>query len=251
MSSERQAEANRLNAQKSTGPRTPDGKAKVSQNAITHGLCSTRPVLSTENPEEYDQFRDDFFRRHAPEGVFENVLADRAANTFWRLRRASTFETLIVNSLLGQAIDAIKEKFAGNPNFRLSDLTSQDYLAVVVEHDFSKEHILERVQGYETKIERSYYRTLKELRKLQSQRKNVDEASPLRNENQQNKANSPDIAPKLPIGQSSVALAKEDKPKSNALPLSNSPEMNTLAPDVLKTLMKNNPRLPKMLTMAM
>jgi hypothetical protein len=269
MSTENQINANRLNAQKSTGPKTPEGKEKVSQNAITHGLCSTRPVLSTEDSVQYDQFRDDFFRRHTPEGALENVLAERAVNTFWRLRRASTFETLIVNSLLGQAIDAIKEKFAGNPNFRLSDLTSQDYLAVVVENDFSREHILERVQGYETKIERSYYRTLKELRKLQTQRlqqnnsdagarrrkpsdiSNVGEASPLHNKNTQNKANLSTNKLAIPHNDAKTPIDNRKSSIVNPLPLSNSPEMNTLAPDVLKALMKNNPRFPKMLTMAM
>jgi hypothetical protein len=252
MSSEKQAEANRLNAQKSTGPKTPEGKEKVSQNAVTHGLTAQRPILSTENPEQYDQLRDDFFRRHAPEGALENSLAERAVNTFWRLQRASTFETLITNSLLNQAFDAVQKKFAGNPDFRLSDVTSQDYLAVAVEHDFSKEHILERVQGYELKIDRSYYRTLKELRKLQSQRlqqaasksTSLDSGPSTLDSNKQNKANLPNISLKTPIESRKSSAV-------NPLPLSNLPEMNTLAPDVLKGLMKHSHGLPKMLAKAM
>jgi hypothetical protein len=240
MCSEKQTEANRLNAQKSTGPKTPDGKAKVSQNAITHGLCSTRPVLSTENPEQYDQFRDDFFRRYAPEGALENVLAERAVNTFWRLQRAQNFETLVTNNFLNEAWH-VSNGIGGAPDSLL--------LAVVIEHDFSKEQTLERIQRYELRIENSHYRTLRELRKLQSQRLNQAAEA-----NTQNKANSPDIASKSKI----EILSPRDRRSSihpqgivNPLPLSNSPEMNTLAPDVLKTLMKNNPRLPKMLTMAM
>jgi hypothetical protein len=218
MCSEKQTEANRLNAQKSTGPKTPEGKERVSQNAITHGLCSTRPILSTEDPEKYDQLRGDFFRRYTPEGAFENVLAERAFNTFWRLQRASTFETLITNSLLGQAIDAIKQKFAGNPNFRLSDLTAQDYLAVVIENDFSKEQTLERIQRYELRIENSHYRILRELRKLQSQRLQQTEG-------------------KLTEGKSSVASAKEDKPN----PIQSKPKIPPFNPLQLLENIKTNP----------
>jgi hypothetical protein len=242
MSTESQINANRLNAQKSTGPRTPDGKAKVSQNALTHGLCSTRPILSTENPEEYDQFREDFFRRYAPEGVFENYLADRAANSFWRLRRASTFETLVFNSFLKEA-RSVSDGIGGAPDSIL--------LAAVIEQDFVKEHILERVQGYETKIERSYYRTVKELRKLQSQRLNqAAEANTQNKPNDSVRLSSPAVEHSA-VSQHKADVVRQNKANFNPLPLSNSPEMNTLAPDVLKTLMKNNPRLPKMLTMAM
>ena len=38
--SQKRLDANRRNAQKSTGPRTPEGKAKASANAATHGLSS-------------------------------------------------------------------------------------------------------------------------------------------------------------------------------------------------------------------
>lgn len=50
MASERQIAANRLNAGRSTGPRTPEGKAVVSQNAVTHGLTSYGGLLPGENP---------------------------------------------------------------------------------------------------------------------------------------------------------------------------------------------------------
>ena len=45
MASAAQTIANRLNAQKSTGPRTPEGKAVVSQNAVKHGLLAEQVVL--------------------------------------------------------------------------------------------------------------------------------------------------------------------------------------------------------------
>src|SRR4051794_38051552 len=47
--------ANRANAQKSTGPRTPDGKAASRLNALTHGLCARIPLVPGEDPEERER----------------------------------------------------------------------------------------------------------------------------------------------------------------------------------------------------
>ncbi len=49
MSTEAQKLANRRNAQKSTGPRTPQGKAAVSQNAVKHGLLAAHVVITSES----------------------------------------------------------------------------------------------------------------------------------------------------------------------------------------------------------
>ncbi|MGA2497773.1 MAG: hypothetical protein ABSH20_08535, partial [Tepidisphaeraceae bacterium] len=52
--------ANRLNAQKSTGPRTAAGKAKSALNALKHGLTSQSPLLPTENPADYNLFAEGY-----------------------------------------------------------------------------------------------------------------------------------------------------------------------------------------------
>ena len=54
MSTSAQIQANQLNAQSSTGPRTPEGKSVVAQNATKHGLTANYPVIRT--PEEQTQF---------------------------------------------------------------------------------------------------------------------------------------------------------------------------------------------------
>jgi hypothetical protein len=53
MSSQRKIDANRRNAQHSTGPRTPQGKGKVATNSCTHGLCSRNAILPEEDPAEW------------------------------------------------------------------------------------------------------------------------------------------------------------------------------------------------------
>ena len=48
MSSEQKIAANRINAEKSTGPRTADGKADFAANALKHGLTSSKLIISAE-----------------------------------------------------------------------------------------------------------------------------------------------------------------------------------------------------------
>ena len=54
MSTTAQITANQLNAQQSTGPRTPEGKSATSKNATKHGLTATYPVICT--PQEQTEF---------------------------------------------------------------------------------------------------------------------------------------------------------------------------------------------------
>jgi hypothetical protein len=90
--SDKQLAANRLNAQKSTGPRTPEGKARVSKNALKHGLTGRDIVMPNETPEDYDSFREGLLDDLAPCGDLEEVLADRIVAYAWRLRRVPMIE---------------------------------------------------------------------------------------------------------------------------------------------------------------
>jgi hypothetical protein len=203
MSTETQISANRLNAQKSTGPKTPEGKSKVSQNAVTHGLTALRPVLANEDPEEYALFRDDFFRHHAPVGILEETLAERAAETFWRLSRASTFETQVLNTLTKESQS---DQEARNVSDGIvSDSNNLDFAQALI-NDFRNTHVLERLLGYELKIERTYFRIVKELRRIQSLRLNVAEASRFGSISE-NSTKEPKIE------RSEIPTSRRDKPK--------------------------------------
>ena len=61
-----QIDANRRNALKSTGPKTPEGKAAVSMNSLRHGLRARKVVLPGENREEFNQLCDDLEREWQP-----------------------------------------------------------------------------------------------------------------------------------------------------------------------------------------
>lgn len=81
------------------GPKTAAGKAKVSRNAIKHGIYSFHSVVieGIETEEAWDRFRAGFLESLAPVGGLEEYLAERIALTCWRLRRVTHAETAILN----------------------------------------------------------------------------------------------------------------------------------------------------------
>jgi hypothetical protein len=99
MISEKQLEANRRNAQHSTGPKTAEGKAVVANNALRHGLRSQRIVTAGEDQAEYDDLRNELIAQFAPVGILEIMLTDRIAAGFWRLSRTARMETEMLETL--------------------------------------------------------------------------------------------------------------------------------------------------------
>ena len=93
MISQRQHEANRRNAAKSHGPKTPEGRAAVRLNALKHGLTAEEIILpTTEDKTEYEQFRLDFLEECQPVGLIEHVLVEDMVTARWRLNRVRKME---------------------------------------------------------------------------------------------------------------------------------------------------------------
>jgi hypothetical protein len=87
-----QIEANRRNAQQSTGPRTEIGKKTSSLNALRHGLTSRIVVLPTEDLAAYQRFSEEFLVDLAPETFAERQFAQTIIDTQWRLNRVRAIE---------------------------------------------------------------------------------------------------------------------------------------------------------------
>src|SRR5580693_10611119 len=87
-----QLEANRRNAQQSTGPRTEAGKKTSSLNALRHGLTSRIVVLPTEDLAAYQRFSTEFFAELAPGTFTERQCAQTVIDTQWRLNRVRGLE---------------------------------------------------------------------------------------------------------------------------------------------------------------
>ena len=92
MSTQPQILANRRNAQKSTGPKSPQGKAVVSQNALKHGLSARHDVITSESQADFDLHRDALLAELLPLSPMESILADRIVSLSWRLKRADLIQ---------------------------------------------------------------------------------------------------------------------------------------------------------------
>jgi hypothetical protein len=92
MTSIRKIEANRLNAQKSTGPRTFEGKRQSRRNALRHGLTAETVIKKLEDVTDYEILEAQLLAEHRPGTVTEREMVLRLACVLWRLRRAAKIE---------------------------------------------------------------------------------------------------------------------------------------------------------------
>jgi hypothetical protein len=115
MLSEKQLAANRANAQLSTGPRTPEGKARSAQNALKHGLSAERVVLATEDQDAYQTLLDRLKAEHNPKTQTQEQLVADLAWSFWKLERAVEKQTRTLNADPDNIDDVMKwERYENN-----------------------------------------------------------------------------------------------------------------------------------------
>ena len=93
MTSLKQIEANRRNALKSTGPKSENGKQRSRRNAIRHGLTAETVIEVLEDPDDYKGFEAAIVSDYDAQSAVERELVLRLASLLWRLRRATSIET--------------------------------------------------------------------------------------------------------------------------------------------------------------
>jgi hypothetical protein len=89
--------ANKANAQHSTGPKTEEGRAAVSQNNWRHGLTGSFMLLPWEVKEDFVQLVRDLHGEHQPSTPTEQLLVDRMAQHHWLMQRAISLQALCFN----------------------------------------------------------------------------------------------------------------------------------------------------------
>ena len=148
--SERRLAANRANAKKSTGPRTPEGKARSSMNAMVHGLSARRVVLPNEDRGAFEAFARAMRKDLRPDGPVQAMLVEEVIGAAWRLRRAGEAEMRVVRHALA--------RYAGSrrrvtPGALLADALADDPRATPYLH----------LEGYTQRVQRSFFSALRRL----------------------------------------------------------------------------------------
>lgn len=141
MSTAARQSTNRENAQHSTGPRTPEGKATVSLNANRHNLTG-RLLIRDDEQAAFTQFQTQHHKQINPQDALENTLFEQLISAGWNLRRIEILE---------------------------ADTFAQGSLA-----DENIARQLDRLARYRGQHERAFYRALRELQALQTAREILD-----------------------------------------------------------------------------
>ncbi len=138
--------ANRQNAQLSTGPSTPAGKAASSHNATRHGLSgAAATVLPHEDKSDYEALAASITGEFRPQGEHENFLVHQMVQARWKLARIERLEQLAFEQLLTEP--------AGDPDPDARILAAMS----------ASGSPLDKLQRYQAAAERSYYKAHREL----------------------------------------------------------------------------------------
>ncbi|MFN0103407.1 MAG: hypothetical protein ACKV2U_15120 [Bryobacteraceae bacterium] len=145
MSTAAQVLANQANAQLSSGPKTAEGKAKASKNSTTHGLATGFLHIAETDREAFHQFEANLKEAARPQGALERETCNQLLHAAWRLRR--------VQSLLQKLYR----------DHRADPLVTPAAVAQ-----------LRQLNRYRATLEMTFYRSLKQLRDLQTRRAGRD-----------------------------------------------------------------------------
>src|SRR5690242_3854896 len=153
MASDAKLAANRQNAVKSSGPKTAEGKARSSANALTHGLTAKHFVAQVESVEEFEALSENVLREFAPKNELEKHKVERLIELLWKLKRARRCETAILSvSDMMQSGDYDGQYTEDLPVRCQRNLTSGEFF-----------EIAEKAERYIERIWRQIYRLVDDL----------------------------------------------------------------------------------------
>lgn len=166
MTTDKQLQANKQNA-KLGGVKTPEGKAITKFNALKHGLLSSEVLLKGEDKDNLVKLSNQIRESLQPVGEIEQLLTDRIITNFWRLKRAMGVERSTMEWEKFNERGEIDLSFGGYP--RDEKLEEEQKIRKKI-RDMIANNETEQILRYETTIERSIYKALHELQRLQAAR---------------------------------------------------------------------------------
>jgi hypothetical protein len=159
MSTAAQITANQQNASRSTGPRTPEGKAASSANATSHALTGNFRLLPAEDPNEFEELLRGYANEFQPVTEHECFLLTQMVEARWKLDR--------IERLQAEAFDQMLA--AGEP-----DHSSDARILAGLSQPTT---VFDRLQRYAAQAERTYHRAHRELAQLQKQQAKTQAAA--------------------------------------------------------------------------
>ena len=177
--SEKQLAANRANAAKSTGPRTPQGKARSAQNARKHGFtASTFAVVRLEDLHEVAHLRADLIAVYQPVNSQELFAIERIALTQQAILRAARLETGLFTTCLNEALDPagnpvilMNPELAGDGDIEITRAQNRNYLLGEGFHRMVQQsNSWSLAIRYQAQAERHYRRAVEEFERLKALR---------------------------------------------------------------------------------
>jgi len=162
MSSQLQIEANRLNAQKSTGPTTPEGRAAVRLNSLKYGLYAETLILPGEDPAEFDALLDRFHAEHQPATPTEEAFVSQIVMATWRRARIQRMEVAFYKK---------EHKSFIRHDDRYRDLDDNGRLALIAARDANAQRLLDSFSRQEARLDRAIKNAVHELRRCRADRR--------------------------------------------------------------------------------
>jgi hypothetical protein len=179
-SSSKKAEANRRNAQLSTGPRTEDGKSQSRRNALRHGILASALLITkgegAEHPAEFEELLEGLSRDLSPVGALEEMQVEKIAVCWWRQKRALQCEAGLVTRAFvpdnkSGVCEDLERAVGFGPNLEREAI--RDHLILPLGAD------LDRILRYETTIQRELSCAINQLERLQRARKGEHVPAPV------------------------------------------------------------------------
>jgi hypothetical protein len=200
--SQRKLEANRRNAQRSTGPRTEEGKSQSRRNALKHGILISAVLITkgsgAEDCAEFEQLLDSLHRDLAPVGALEEILVEKIAVCWWRQKRALQCEAGLVRKRFAaevkdvarremvfadvtesEALPDNEEEFDDDGERSEIKRALEDLDPVMDNLRLPRGAELDRILRYETTVQRQLAYAIDQLERLQRSRKGEHVPAPV------------------------------------------------------------------------
>ena len=153
MATPAQIAANRLNAQKSTGPRSDEGKAVSRFNALKHAATARSLIIPGEDEAALDELSAAYHEQFQPVGPEETLLVEKIIAADWAQRRMRRLEAQVFNTLIAQ-----------------QDESEENPMGAAFIQDCKGPNALHQIFRRSEAASREWFRSSKDLRKLQAHR---------------------------------------------------------------------------------